>query len=175
MKRGHVLIFSVVAGLLVSIFAMSVFFWNQLPAQIPVHFGLSGTPDSWAPKSVVYIFLIPMILLVMLLVFLLLYRYPQYSSFPTTLILMTVEKERREHIFGIIRSMLTYILLWVALLFSYLQFSILATANGRTLGLLPYIMVAAIAILFIILIAYSIKMFLSIRKMIGNPNWPEKA
>lgn len=172
MRRGHVLIFSVVAGLLVSIFAMSVFFWNQLPARIPVHFGLSGAPDSWAPKSIIYIFLIPMILLIMLLVFLLLYRYPQYSSFPTTLILMTVEENKREHIFGIIRSMLTYILLWMALLLTYLQFSILATANGRTLGLLPYVIVSSLVILAIILILYSAKMFLSIRKMLKNPNWP---
>lgn len=158
---------------MVSIFAMSVFFWNQLPAQIPIHFGLSGTPDAWAAKSIIYVFLIPTILLVMLLVFLLLYRYPQYSSFPTTLILMTVEEKKREHIFGIIRSMLTYTLLWTAILISYLQFTILATANGRTLGLSPYVMVGSLVVLFLILIAYSIKMYLSIRKMLKNPRWPE--
>lgn len=158
---------------MVSIFAMSIFFWNQLPAMIPVHFGLSGTPDSWAPKSVIYIFLVPMVLLAMFLVFLLLYRYPQYSSFPTTLILMAVEEKKRNHIFDIIRSMLSFVLLWMALLFSYLQFTILAAANNRTLGLFPYIMIGALIVLFLILIAYSIKMYLSIRKMLKNPKWLE--
>lgn len=172
MRRGHVLIFSIVAGLLVSVFTMSVFFWNELPTRIPVHFGLSGTPDSWAPKSIIYLFLVPMILLVMFLVFLLLYRYPQYSSFPTTLILMAVEEKKREHIFDIIRSMLSLVLLWLTIFFSYLQFSILATANGRALGLLPYVMIGALIILLAILITYSVKMYLSIRKMLKNPKWP---
>lgn len=166
MKRSHLILFSSVAGLTIASFVMTIWFWNDLPAQIPVHFGFSGIPDAWAAKSLLYVFLIPAIQIVILLVFSLLYKYPQYSSWPTTLILMAVEKEKREKIFAILREMLVLILFWISLLFSYLQFTILATANGRAFGLANYVMITFLAVMLILLVYVNTKMFITIRKVI---------
>lgn len=29
---------------------LAAYYWPQLPAQIPTHWGVAGTPDQWAPK-----------------------------------------------------------------------------------------------------------------------------
>jgi len=166
MKRSHLILFSSVAGLTIAGFVMSAWFWNSLPSQIPVHFNFSGTPDAWEAKNIFYVFLAPSIQLAMLLVFALLYRYPQYSSWPTTLILMAVESQKREKIFSILREMLVLILFWMSLLFSYLQFTILATANGRAFGLANYVMMAFLAVMLVLLAYVNAKMFITIRKMI---------
>lgn len=36
--------------------------YAELPAQIPTHFGASGLPDAWSPKSPVSVYLAPLIL-----------------------------------------------------------------------------------------------------------------
>lgn len=166
MKRLHLFLFSAVFGIDAAMFAMTAFFWNQLPARIPTHFGISGAADAWAQKSLLMGYLVPVLLLLMFLFFILLYRYPQYSSWPTTLILMTVEEEKREKIFDILRAMLSTLLFWIALLFAYLQFAIIATANGRVPGVENYVMIFFIAIALFILIYVNGRMFFTIRKMV---------
>jgi uncharacterized membrane protein len=169
MKRLHLILYSSTLGVIIASFIMSVWLYSGLPATIPVHFGLSGSPDAWATRSLIYIFMVPTLNLLMYLFFLFIYRYPQYTSWPTTLILMTVEETRREKIFEILRSMVSWLLFWVTLLFGYLQYTILATANGRSFGILNYIMIAFLVVMFIFLIYINAKMYLAIRKMVKTP------
>ena len=168
MKHSHLIIFSAAFGLIFATFVVSLYFWNQLPAQIPIHFGISGQPDGYTAKNIFSLFLLPVLNLAMFCLFSLIYRYPQYTSWPTTLILMTVETEKREKIYEILRSMNTWILFWLTLLFTYLQYNIIATANGRANGLEGWVMIGFLVIVLLIIVYINTRMYLSIKKMMAQ-------
>lgn len=169
MKRLHLFFFSVSAGLLVATTAMTIYFYSSLPTLIPTHFGFSGAPDAWTPKNPITAFLLPLIGLLIFMLFVLIYRHPQYTSWPTTLILMAVEPEKREKIFDILRSMISSILFFISLLFAYLQFTIIATANNRSSGVTNLIMIAFLVALFAVIIVINVRMFVAIQKMLKKP------
>lgn len=165
MKTLHIITFSVVLALTVASLVMSILLFSSLPGQIPTHFGLSGAPDIWSNKSILMVFMVPLIQLAMFLLFLLLYKHPQYSSWPTTLILMTVEEKKREKLFAVIRGMLLATLFWISILFSYLQFVIFATANGRDNGVSPFAMITFLVLLFGTMFIYTGRMFVVVKKV----------
>lgn len=109
--------------------------------------------------------MVPLIQLAMFLFFLLLYKHPQYSSWPTTLILMAVEEKKRVKIYEVIRGMLVATLFWISILFSYLQFVIFATANGRGNGVSPYAMIVFLVLLFGTMFIYTGRMFVVVKKI----------
>jgi uncharacterized membrane protein len=166
MKKFHLFLFSISAGLIIAMIGVTAALWSSLPSQIPVHFGFSGAPDAWEAKSLVFVFLVPAIALAIFLGFSLLYRYPQYTNIPQTLLLMALEQAKREHIFNVIRSMLSVFILFIVGLFSYIQFVILATANGRLFGVANLIMIGFLGLLFLALVIFNIRMFFAIRKVI---------
>jgi uncharacterized membrane protein len=168
MKRSHIAIFSASFGAIMAGFVMTLYLWNTLPDKIPTHFGFSGAPDAWTPKSPLALLLIPLIGIAIFALLAVLYKYPQYSSWPTTLILMTVEEEKREKIFHVFREMIAFTLFAVSLMFAYIQFSILATANGRANGVDPLIMAAFLAIIVTLLVYINVRMFVTIRKLVGK-------
>lgn len=45
-----------VAGLTIAAFALSAYYYPQIPARMPVHWNASGTPDGWAQKSLAGVF-----------------------------------------------------------------------------------------------------------------------
>lgn len=166
MKKSHLIAFSTSFGLVVASILMTAFFWNELPAQIPTHFGFSGTPDAFAQKNIVFVFMIPAIQLLLTLFFILIYRHPQYSSWPTTLILMTVEKKHREKVFEVLRGMLAGIVFVLSLFFAYLQFIILATANQRVSGLSSYVMIGFMVFLFGYIIFTNVRMYRTVHAIV---------
>jgi uncharacterized membrane protein len=66
MKLKNVLNFIVSLVLIALPLGVSVFFWERLPAKIPIHFDLSGLPDGFAPKESA-VFYIPGISVILLL------------------------------------------------------------------------------------------------------------
>lgn len=156
------------AGFVLASFIMTFYFYTSLPEKIPAHFGLNGLADAWIAKNLLTAFLAPLINLLIFALFLLIYLHPQYTSWPTTLILMTVEKQKREKIFDILRSMNASILFWITLLFSYLQFSIIATTNNRSIGISSYIMFGFLTVIFSLIIIINLRMLLIIRRLTKN-------
>ena len=49
------------AILLLSITGLGMYYWGRLPDEIPVHFGLDGTPDRWSSRGgeTLLIFILP--------------------------------------------------------------------------------------------------------------------
>ena len=168
MKRSHLVIFSASAGLLLAGFVMTAFLWNQIPAIIPTHFGPLGTPDAWSTKSFVMLFLVPLAQAAIFLLLTLIYKYPQYSNWPTTLILMTVEEEKREKVFEVIRSMLAWLLLIISSMFAYLQYIILATANKRANGLAPWIMFSFLGVLAVVIVYVNVRMLVTVKHIVKS-------
>lgn len=139
-NKKHLAGFIAATILAVVSWVIGIYFWNKLPAVIPVHFGINGQADGWANKSFWSVFFVPFLQTLMLGSFVFLYWKPQYSDIPTTLWLMTMDKKARDHAFDLIRTMLVVIALWIGVLFTYLTFGIVASAKEISLGLSPWIM-----------------------------------
>jgi uncharacterized membrane protein len=60
-------LFVLALGIIGGTFAISyaAMHYNDLPARVPTHFGLSGKPDAWRPKSFWTVMLLPLFTLIM--------------------------------------------------------------------------------------------------------------
>jgi uncharacterized membrane protein len=163
MKRSHLIVFAASFGIILASIIASMIFWSDLPARIPTHFGVSGAPDAWSVKNIWYVFMLPFMNLLMAGLFTVIYRFPQYTSWPTTLVLMTVDEEKREKIFEVLRSMNAWIFFLITSMFAYLQYAILATANGRAFGVLNYIMIGFLVVMFAYIIMINVRMFFAVK------------
>lgn len=60
------------AGLTIVAFAVSAFYYPQIPARMPLHWNAAGVPDGWAQKSLAAVFFLPALGLYMQVFFLIL-------------------------------------------------------------------------------------------------------
>ncbi len=159
----------VLAGILALVsWIVALYYWGKLPNIIPTHFGINGQPDDWNQKSVWYSFLIPGLQSIMLGSFVFLYKKPQYSDMPTTLLLMAMEEKKREHAFALIRTMLVGISLWIGILFTYLTYAMNYSALTENSGLLPWLMFSIIGGMIAWLIWWTVKVYKLTRKLIAE-------
>lgn len=162
-NRKHLIAYLVAGILTLASWGVSLYFWNKLPELIPTHFGFTGAADAWAKKSIISVFFVPLLQTIMLGGFLFLYWKPQYSDMPTTLWLMTMDEKVKEHAFGLIRTMLVVISVWIGLIFTYLTYGINASAVGNSNGLNPWFMGLSLAALIVWLIFWTIKVYRATR------------
>lgn len=167
MKQRHKLIFIIGFILALISWMTAAYYWDKLPSVIPVHFGISGQADGWADKSVFFVFLIPFLQTIMLAAFAFLYEKPQYSNIPTTMWLMALTKKQREHAFALIRSMLTGMVLFIGVLFTYITYGMNASALNSSLGLSPLIIIAIIAAMIIWLVFWTVKVYQATKQAIA--------
>lgn len=159
MKINHKIGFAIAAALAIASWIITVYYWDKLPNVIPTHFGFNGQVDGWANKSLFYVLMVPVLQSIMLVGFVFLYYKPQYSDMPTTLWLMSLEKKHRDHAFSLIRVMLVGTLIWISVLFTYITYSLNASALNKDLGVSPWIMSAIIISMIVWLIFWSIRVF----------------
>jgi uncharacterized membrane protein len=165
MKTWHKVAF-IGAGLLVlASWVIATMYWDKLPQVIPTHFGISGAADSWDNKSIWYVFMLPVLQILMLTSFVFLYYKPQFSDMPTTLWLMTMDKKIRDDAFGLIRTMLVGTSLWIGALFTYLTYAINQSALDGS-GPIPWLMLVLIGGMLVWLIWWTIKVYRATRAAI---------
>jgi uncharacterized membrane protein len=167
MKTWHKVGF-IVSGVfaLVSV-ALAAYFWTKLPASIPTHFGFNGQPDAWNNKSVFYVFLIPVLQIILFFSFVFLYYKPQYSDMPTTLWLMTMEPHKRDHAFELIRIMIAGISIWIGALFTYITYA-MNQAALRGGGPNLWIMFGLIGGMIVWLVWWILKVYHATKEVMGN-------
>lgn len=165
-KKWHLWAFIAAVMLAAVSWLIAFYYWGLLPQTIPTHFGLSGKPDAWNDKSVWYTFLLPALQSIMTGVFAFLYVRPQYSDMPTTLLLMSMEKKKREHAFVLIRSMLVTVLIFVGLLFTYMTYMMQVSALDEKIGPNPWVMAVIFLALFGWLFFWTFRVYKSTKKII---------
>ena len=120
---------------LVALFLMGLITYEGLqvlPARIPTHFGASGLPDGWGPKST--FFLLPAIGLVLYLGITLAQRFPRRFNYPARL-----TEENRERLASLMLALLRWTKCEILALFGYLQLVtvLVATRRASGLGVIP--------------------------------------
>lgn len=168
MKLKHKVIFLISIFLAIASWMIVIYYWDKLPQVIPVHFGVSGQADNWADKSFFYVFLMPLLQSIMLISFVFLYYKPQYSSMPTTMWLMTLDKKHRNHAFELIRTMLAGVSLWVGILLTYIIYGMNVSALDNDLGLSPLFLVILVGLMLIWLAIWNIKVYKATKEALSS-------
>ena len=159
MKQWHKLALIASMVLAISSWVIAIFFWDKLPQIIPTHFGISGMPDDWQNKSILWAFMLPAIQTLMVVMFGFLYWKPQYSDIPTTMWIMTMEKSIKDHAFSMIRTMLAGTSLWIGLLLTYMVYMMNESALNKNIGMNPWLMLVLVGSMLLWLIWWTIKVY----------------
>ena len=99
----------------------------SLPERIPTHFGLSGAPDGWGPKYVLYV--LAGIAAVLYVGLTLLQRAPRISTYP-----FKVTEENRARLQMIAVGRLRWTKVEMAAIFTYAQWAVVQAGTHQAAG-----------------------------------------
>lgn len=170
MKLKYKIVFTITSILAITSWLIALYYWDKLPAVIPVHFGLDGQTNGWADKSVWQVFLTPLIQTLISAIFIFVYFRPQYSNMPTTLWLATLDDKLKEKAFDMIRTTMSGTSILIGTLFTYLTYAMNISALNNSSGVSSVFMFVIMGLLFAWLIFWIIKMQKTIRGKILKPS-----
>jgi uncharacterized membrane protein len=102
--------------------------WHSLPAMLPSHFGLDGTPNRFAPKSIAWVIVgICALLLIFLSV---VEKFPRSFNLPSPA--GAPDRPREE---AIARNLIGWLRLEIATIFAFMLWSMVNIAEHKTNGL----------------------------------------
>ena len=120
--------------LLAALVGGSALAYPRLPARIPMHFGLSGTPDRWAETSLFSWFLLPLIAVALNLMLYgiaaLTLRDARLINLPGKERLLALPVERQRAVLDRIRDGLGSLAVPLTLAFCLIQLGVYRTAMG---------------------------------------------
>jgi len=102
--------------------------WQELPSQIPMHFGFFGNPDYWAAKE--SILFLPVFSVATYRLFSFAQKHPERSNLP-----WKPTDVNRTEMFALVTRLLTTLKIVVLVMLSYLQWAIVNVALGHVSGL----------------------------------------
>ena len=86
-------------------FSPGIGLWGRLPDRVPIHFGPSGRPDGWAPKSFFSVFGMLVVVAAVLGLMALLSRLsPKWCNFPGKDRMLRLPPHQQEHVVAPIRE-----------------------------------------------------------------------
>jgi len=113
---------------LLMMFYVAIKSWPLLPETIPHHFGVSGKPDAWGDKWILW--LLPGISLVLYVGLTILSRYPHIYNYP-----WPITEQNAAAQYHLARTMIVALKAEIILLFAYLQQQTIQIALGKAEGL----------------------------------------
>lgn len=130
--------------ILLIIFFLPQYYYNDLPAKIPIHFNISGQPDNYAGK--VLIWLLPFLSLFFYLGFTILKRMPHILNYPGH---RTLNKNKEQYKIAV--RILRYLLLVVLASFLYLVYGTINVAlkQWEGIGSMPVIIIVLLILLIL--------------------------
>lgn len=121
--------------------------WASLPASLPVHFGLSGEPDSWGSRGEILV--LPVIALLQFILLSVLARFPHRHNY-----LVTITAENAERQYRLVQRLLHALSLLLVLLFFALYLATWAIASQKLDRLPAVVMWLPLALIGCLLVWY---------------------
>jgi uncharacterized membrane protein len=109
-----------------------IYYYEQLPEQIPIHFNANGEVDAYDNRGTIWT--LPVIGSVLFISLLILSRYPHLFNY-----LQEITPENAEYQYKNASKMLRSINTFTALLFTYICYSSIQVALGQQQGLTEYL------------------------------------
>lgn len=159
MKLKFKITFAIATILAVASWVIAVYYWDKLPSVIPIHFGISGAADGWADKSIFQVFLLPLLQAMILLLFVFIYYRPQYSNIPTTMWLAALDDKNKARAYELIRTLHAGVLLIVGTMFTYLTYSMNASALVKGRGLSSPFLFLIIGLMLIWIVYWTVRVY----------------
>jgi len=141
--------------LVMFMFAMLAVHWRQFPDRVPTHFDISGKPNGWHGKGSLLI--LPSTAVIVWIVMTAAQRYQSLINIP-----FTIDRDSPE-VQSVLRNMMIAGKTTMALLFAWLMRGTVRTALGRAEGIGQWVLPLTLALIFVPLIVYSVKL-LRLRK-----------
>ncbi len=140
----------------IALILMPIFYYSELPEEIPRHYGLDGQADAWSGKSVIWS--LPMIGSILFFGLLILRRFPHILNYPTKITAENAEQQYR--MAGRILSITNTLMV---LAFSYITFASIQNGLGRMDGLGSWFLPVFVG-LILLSIAYYLYQMLAIKR-----------
>ena len=126
--------------------------YSTLPDIIPVHYNVAGQPDGYGQK--ITILTLPGIALVLFVGLTVLNRFPHIFNYPTEI---TPENALRQYTHA--TRLIRYIKLGLVMLFCFILFHILQTANGADQSMNPWVLPVGIGFIFVVVAYFVVKAY----------------
>ena len=168
MKTKYKVTFAIIAILAIASWIITFYYWDKLPAVIPIHFGISGAADGWADKSVWQVFSIPFIQTAMLALFIFVYKRPQYSNIPSTMWLMALNDKQQQQAYDLIRTLNAGVSVFTGALFTYITFSMNYSAISFNQNLSSPVILAVVGLMLVWVVYWTVKIYKITKKQITS-------
>lgn len=126
--------------------------WEQIPQQIPTHFGFSGKPDSWGSKGAMLA--LPIVASFLYLLLTITSKFPQYYNY-----MVNITEENAKRQYQNARILMAWMAVEITVVFSYLEWKSIQVAMNKSSGLGMYFLPVFLIIIFGTLGFYTYRMF----------------
>ncbi|MBL0309478.1 MAG: DUF1648 domain-containing protein [Bacteroidetes bacterium] len=141
-------IFEIIGWLSVlAIWVLTIAAYSKLPDTIPSHYNAAGTVDGFGGKGTILI--LPLIATVLFIAMTMLNRFPHIFNYPSAI---TQDNALQQYTNA--TRMLRYLKLSLVLIFGFILFRTIQTANGQAEGLPLWFLPLALLLIFIPLIYF---------------------
>jgi uncharacterized membrane protein len=123
-------------GLLIVAWMMAFSSYNSLPDHIPTHFNFQGQPDAWGEKSPFMFFLLPATQTVIVVLMLILLRFPQYYNFPQKKEVRNWPEKFSRPVYDFLKHFILIVALLINVMFLIIQSMIISSAKAGEMN--PY-------------------------------------
>lgn len=150
------ILFSVNIAILIFFWIFTAVYYNQLPARIPMHFGIDGMADAFWQTNFWTAFFCVILQTFVIGLTAASFFWPQIANVPYSLTILALPDKQKEYLKSTIRSWIQIIMILVNILIGYLSYSIIAIALKWQTGLSPWIMWTTVGLILVIAITYSV-------------------
>ena len=161
-------------GLLAACFVSVFRVWNELPAKIPVHFGIDGTPDRYADKAEgLLIFLLAPVLLTLVLYGSAWFvpfarRWPSLLNVPRKEEFLRLPEAAQERYFLVIMEFMFLLTAIINTMFLFICQGTIAVAQGQATTLSGWAVWPGLALTIAACLVYVIRLVIMPGKLIDE-------
>ncbi len=143
--------------------AVNIFTWaslayvySSLPNRLPTHFGITGQADAYAAKSWFTVFLPALVQSAITALMVWIYRYPQYSSIPSSLALGLFPEPWRSRITFLLRHLIVMLTVIMNLIFAYIALAIISDSATTTTAVNGWAIAGLVGLLLVLTVVYTV-------------------
>jgi uncharacterized membrane protein len=122
--------------------AIGGYYWQNLPAAVPLHFGITGEPDLWGPKFTFW--LIPAIGVISYLAMTITNFFPNTFNYP-----VPITPENIQNQYKIARQLLLWIKAEVTGILLWIEWEMIQVAMKQSTHLSIFYLLGFVALLFL--------------------------
>jgi len=125
-------------------------YWSGLPDEIPIHYGLTGDPDSYGAKAT--LFILPLITVILYAGFTILRKYPHVYNYP-----VEITQENAGIQYSLALKLIGLLKVEIVWLFAYIHWRTCLIGMGEASSLGIWFLPVFVALILLTAILYVIK------------------